>query len=82
MIQLQCRECGNYNRNLLLSESSGGFECCCCGAINYIIGWRDNCFPVVRSESERNSVSDCRRAAVREAFLERIQHVPKGYYAY
>ena len=82
MIQLQCRECGSYNRNLLFSESRGGFECCSCGTVNYIIGWQDNCFPIIRSESEHADISDHKKSNIREAFLERIQHVPKGYYAY
>lgn len=82
MIQLQCRECGCYNRSLLLYETKGGFECSCCGSLNIIVGWKDNCFPIVRSEEETDDISENKKTHIKEVFLERIQHIPKGFYAY
>lgn len=80
MIQIQCSECGSLNRGLMLLETEGIFECACCGTLNRIIGWKENCFPVVRSDTKYSSRN--RKTDLTEIFLERRRIVPQGYFAY
>ena len=80
MIQLQCSGCGCINRNLLLSETKGIFECTYCGSVNRIIGWKENCFPIVKSDVLYHS--KCRKTDLTDIFLERRRHIPKGFFTY
>ena len=82
MIQLQCRECGYLNRNLRLSDTGGAFECVCCGAVNRIIGWKENCYPVIRTDMKTAYVARNKKTDLTDLFLERRRCVPRGYYTY
>ena len=80
MVQLQCRECGTYNRNLDLRETKGVFECSACGMLNRLVGWRDNCFPVVIMDGGIEICSRSHKRKLTDLYL--LQRQEKGRRSY